>query len=321
MSTSSRVRDRLWLALRLVVSGGLLAYVVTSVGLSTIVDHLTALPWWAVVIPLGLAVLNVVISSYKWLLVLRLRGIDIPLRSLYLYYYIGQFFNAFLPTTIGGDGARMYYLYDRHEVGPDAASSVIVERATGLLSVFALAGLGGVFLLGRLSTTLVAAVVLGATVGIACSLWLLFDTRARWLFDRTVFRVEAFDLGSRLRSVHEAIWEYRSNPVGLLPIIGLSLLFRGVVVLNTYVVALGLGMDVPAGYFLVIVPLVELVLLVPISIQGFGVRETSYLYLFSAVGAAGELAVALGVVMQLVLGIFNNVVGGLVYVFDGLRRR
>lgn len=321
MATSSHVRDRLWLAVRLLVSGGLLAYIVVSVGLDTIIDTLLGVPLWVVVIALGLAMVNVGISAYKWQLVLRLRDIRIPLRYLYVYYYFGQFFNAFLPTTIGGDGARMYYLHRRHDVGADAASSVVIERATGLLSVFALAGIGGVVLIDHLPTVLVAAVVAGAVLGSLFSLWLLFDPRARRVFEATVFRVTAFDIGSRLRSVHEAIWEYRSSPFGLLPVIALSLVFRAIVVVNTYVVALGLGMEVPFGYFLVIVPLVELILLVPVSIQGFGVRETSYLYLFSAVGATGEVAVALGVVMQLVLGVFNNVVGGIVYALDGLVRR
>lgn len=321
MSPTTRLRDRLWLALRVAVSGGLLIYIIYSVGLDRILDHLDELPAWSIVAALGLATLNVAISSYKWQLVLRLRDLQVPFRHLYRYYYVGQFFNAFLPTTIGGDGARMYYLHNRHDVGPDAASSVVIERATGLLSVFALAGTGGLVLTGQLADVLVIAVVGGSVAGMAFSLWLLFDPRARAIFEATVFRVDSFDIGPRLRAVHESIWEYRSDPLGLLPVIGLSLVFRGVVVLNTYVVARGLGMDVPFGYFLVIVPLVELVLLVPVSIQGFGVRETSYLYLFGAVGASGDVAVALGIAMQLVLGVFNNVVGGLVYILDGLVRR
>lgn len=321
MPPASKLRRRLWLAIRLAVSGGLLVYIVTSVGVDLILEHLGVLPPWVVAVALGLSAANVLVSAYKWQLVLGLRGIDIPLRFLYLYYYIGQFFNAFLPTTIGGDGARMYYLHDRHDVGADAASSVVVERATGLLSVFALAGVGAIVLMDRVSDVIVVAVAGGSLVGMAFSVWLLFDPRARRLFEATVFRIATFDLGPRLRSVHEAIWEYRADPLGLLPVIALSLLFRAIVVVNNYVVAVGLGMDVSIGYFLVIVPLVELVLLVPVSIQGFGVRETSYLYLFGAVGVSADVAVALGIVMQLVLGVFNNVVGGVVYLLDGLRTR
>lgn len=319
MSPTSRTRSRLSLAGRIVVSAGLLWYVVSTVGLATIVEHVLELPAWVLPIALGLAVLNIVISTYKWRLLLRLRGIDLPVRTLFVYYYVGQFFNAFLPTTIGGDGVRMYYLHDRHGTGADAVSSVVLERVTGLVSVFVLAGLGAVVLFDRLPRWLATGVVLGATLGTTLALLVLFDRRVRSLLDVTVFRLPHLDLGDRLAGIHDALMDYRDRRRGLAIALGLSLLFRFIVVANTVVVAAGLGMDLSPWYFVVIVPVVEVLLLVPVSIQGVGVRETAYLHLFTAVGADAGLAVVLGVVMQLVLGVFNNVLGGAIYVLEGLR--
>ncbi|MFW6448068.1 MAG: lysylphosphatidylglycerol synthase transmembrane domain-containing protein [Halobacteriota archaeon] len=318
MSRTSRVRSWLWLLGRVVVSVTLLWYVVTSVGLGTIVDHVLELPAWVLPISLGLAVLNIGISAYKWQLLLRLRDIHLPARTLFVYYYVGQFFNAFLPTSIGGDGVRMYYLDDRHGIGPDAVSSVVLERVTGLLSIFVFAGVGGVVLFDQLPSWLASAVVLGSVGGTAFFLLVLFDRRVRRLLDATVFRVGHLGLGDRLAAVHDALMDYRGRTRGLGLALGLSLLFRLIVVVNTTVVAVGIGMDIPLGYYVVIVPVVEVLLLVPVSIQGFGVRETSYLHLFGAVGADAGLAVVLGVVMQLVLAVFNNLLGGVVYVLEGV---
>ncbi len=319
----SRRRELLrwgWVGGRIALSLGLLWYVLTSVGLETISDHILAVPGWVVPIALGLAFINIALSAYKWQLTLRLRDIRLTWRELFKYYYIGQFFNAFLPTTIGGDSARMYYLYDRHPVGEDAVSSVVIERATGLLSVFLLAGAGGLVLVGRISSVLVAGIVLGCGLGSLFALGVLFSRRLRAFLGRTMYRIERFDLGERLRAIHDAVLTYRDQPRALVRLIAISLVFRAIVVINTFVVAVGLGMDVSLGYFLVIVPVVEVLLLIPISIQGFGVRETTYLYLFSAVGATEGVAVSLGIVMQLVLTVFNNLVGGVFYIVDGLRR-
>lgn len=310
----------LWVLGRVALSIGLLWYVLTNVGLDTIVDHVLAVPAWVAATALVLAFVNIAISAYKWQLTLRLRDIDLPWRELFVYYYIGQFFNAFLPTTIGGDSARMYYLYDRHPVGQDAVSSVVIERATGLVSVFLLAGIGGIVLAGRISSMLAAGIVLGSAIGILIAAGILFSRWLRALLDRTVYRIQRLDIGHRLGAVHDAVLTYRDRPRALLVLIGISLVFRGIVVLNTIIVASGLGMDVSLGYFLVIVPVVEILLLIPISIQGFGVRETTYLYLFTAVGATEGVAVALGIVMQLVLTVFNNLVGAVFYIMDGLRR-
>jgi hypothetical protein len=59
------------------------------------------------------------------------------------------------------------------------------------------------------------------------------------------------------------------------------------------------------------------VLFLRVSIQGFGVGVASYVYLFGAVGAAAPDAVALGVIMSIVLGIVNNLIGGGIYLLHG----
>lgn len=314
-------RDRAWTIVRVVLSVALLWFILSSVGIDAVVSNLAVLPPAVLAVALGLAVFNVALSTYKWQLLLAIKDIRLPFRTLFTYYYIGQFFNAFLPTMIGGDGVRIYYLHDAHGAGADAASSVIVERLTGLMSVLAIGGFATLLLRSRLPTTVVATVLLVCVLGVSFLLALLFTSFGRRLFERTLFGIERFDLGDRLASVYDAVSAYRRSGRALGPVLVLSVLFRLVLVANNYVVAVGLGMDVPFAYFLVFVPLVELLLLVPVSIQGFGVRETTYVYLFGAVGASAGISLTLGVVMGLVLGVFNNLLGGVVYAFSGIRSR
>jgi len=309
--------QRLRTVLRVTVSLALLAFVVRSVGVDSFADALATVSPRILLVALGLSVVNVAVSTYKWGLLLRIKGIDVPFRTLVNYYYVGKFFNAFLPTNIGGDGVRVYYLHDGHDAGPDSVSSVVVERLTGLLTVLVLAGVASVFLLGRLPTAVVAAVFLVFVPGGVVLFGLLFTDAGRRLFERTLFRVERFGLGERVADAYGAIHAYRDAGRALVPVFALSVLYRLLLVVNHFLVALALGIHVPVVYFLAFVPLVELLLAAPVSIQGFGVREVSYVYLFGAVGVASGLALTLGVLMQLVLTVFNNVLGGLVYLANG----
>ena len=312
-------RDRAWVLLRVTFSAALLWFVLASVGVGSVASNLSVLSPSLLLLALALAVFTVALSAYKWQLLLAIKGIGLPFRTLFTYYYVGQFFNAFLPTMVGGDGVRIYYLHNNHDTGADAVSSVVVERLTGLVSVLAIGGVATVLLSDRLPAAVVAAVLLVCVPGVAFLLALLFTSTGRRLFDRTVFGIERFALGDGLASVYDAIAAYRHAGGALVPVLAASMLFRLVLVANNYVIAVGLGMNVPFAYFLVFVPLVELLLLVPVSIQGFGVRETAYVYLFGAVGTSSDVSLTLGVVMGLVLGVFNNVVGGVVYAASGLR--
>lgn len=302
---------------RIVVSLGLLSFILVSVGVETVVSHLAEIRPSILALALVLAVCNVGLSAYKWQLLLRIKGIRLPFRTLFRYYYIGQFFNAFLPTMVGGDGVRAYYLYDGHETGSDAVSSVVLERFTGLVTVLGIGGVAAVVALDRIPPVVGGAILLVCLPGVAVLLGLLFTKTGRGIFERTLFGVDRFDLGDRLATAYDAIYEYRDARRALVPVLLVSVLFRVVLVVNNYLVAVGLGMDVPFVYFLVFIPLVEVLLFIPVSLQGFGVRETSYVYLFGSVGASAGLALTLGVVMQLVLGVFNNVIGGVVYLYSG----
>ncbi len=306
--------DRVATILRLGISVALLTFIVNSVGVDKLVTNLSNVRPSFLLIATTLAVFNVALSAYKWKLLLLIKQIDLSFRVLFVYYYIGQFFNAFLPTMVGGDGVRAYYLQQNHGAGPDAVSSVFVERLTGLLTVLAIGGTATLFVSNRIPTVVVVAILLVCIPGATVLVALLFTDFGRDMFERTLFRVELFDVGDRLASVYDAVYEYRTARHMLVPVIGLSLLFRLVLIFNNYVVAVGLGMELPLVYFLVFIPLVEVLLFLPVSIQGFGVREMSYVYLFGSVGAATGTALTLALVMQLILGVLNNLIGGIVYV-------
>lgn len=307
-----QVRNLTLTIARIAISAVLLAVVVSRIGFDVLVEHLARIEPVVVGVAILLSVGNVTISAWKWRLLLGIKGRELPFRLLWTYYYIGQFFNAFLPTAIGGDAARIYYLHAEQDGGVDSVSSVVMERLTGLAAIFTVAGTAAIVGSGVVPGNVRRLAIAVSAIGLV-GIGLLFSNHTRSVLSGTVFRLDRFDIGHRTKNLFDSIQGYNAGFRQLGAVFALSLLFRGVLVVNNYVVAVGLGMDVPLLYFLVVVPIAELVLFVPISIQGFGVREATYVVLFTAVGASAPLALAVGVVMQLVLGVLNNVLGGIVY--------
>lgn len=313
LSLSKKTRSRLFLFVRISVSVGLLSYIVTRFGVGTILAGLRDIEITFFALALILSVLGIFLSAAKWGLLLRIKGFEFSNRSLVTYYYIGQFFNAFLPTAIGGDSARMYFLHRDSNTGIDSVSSVVVERLTGLLSICLIGGTAVILgrgLLSRQTTVL----IFGIASGVSLILVISFFTDAfTGPLERTLFRIDFLDAGDLLEKTYTSVIAYRQYSAKIGFVLVVSIFVRIISVIINYVVALGIGIDIDPVYFFVFIPVVELLLFVPVSIQGFGVREASYAYLFSLVGGSPTKAVSLAIAVQLLM-VLNNILGGLVYV-------
>lgn len=305
---------------RFAVSVLLLWFVLSRVGVTTLIENFAGIPLHFLAIAVVFSIANVGISAWKWRVLLRCKGITPSYVSVFEYYYIGQFFNAFLPTAIGGDTARMYYAYTDFDADADAVSSVAVERLTGLAVILLFGGVGAAVVVDRLPSLVTGSLLVVSIGGLTILSLALFTDVLRSSLERTAFRLEFYRFGHRLERVYTSIGEYRGDTRNLLIVVLLSAVFRIILVVNHYVVALGLDMQVPFIYFVIFIPLVELILFIPVSIQGFGVREASYVYLFAIAGAAAGTALTLGVIMQLILGVLNNLIGGGIYVIHSVRK-
>jgi uncharacterized protein (TIRG00374 family) len=319
VARTKRLRSVLSTILRVVISALLLWFVVSRVGIETLVRNLLSLDAVTLIVAIAMSVLGVGLSAWKWRVLLAVKGISLSLVAAWTYYYIGQFFNAFLPSIIGGDSARMYYLYTDTNDGSASVSSVVIERIAGLYSIFCIVFVALLIGYDLVPANLANAVLLGCGIGIVLTPAVVLTEHLRPLLEKSVFRVEKFDIGSRFEELYGAVYEYRQAKAALGIALILSIVFRFLLIGSNYVVAVGLGIDLPLVYFFVFIPLVEFLLFMPISIQGFGVREGAYLYLFSAVGVADGLALTFGVVMQLILRVINNLIGGVVYMVYGIR--
>jgi uncharacterized membrane protein YbhN (UPF0104 family) len=92
-------------------------------------------PFW--VLPACLFfVLSKVLSAYRLNVFFRARSIHIPAKMNVRLYWLGMFYNLFLPGGIGGDGYKVVFLRKRLKLAPRKLLTVIImDRLTGMLAL------------------------------------------------------------------------------------------------------------------------------------------------------------------------------------------
>ena len=157
-------RARLLLILRAGISTGLIALILWRADLGATLDALRGLRVPPIFGGLLSSVLAVSLRSYKWHLLLRVHGSGSSFGTSLRLTYMSTFLNNFFLGTLGGDVYRAYHASDYSRSAGGAASVVVMERATGLLSALLLALAAGIFLTYEFITAELLLVIIGVGV-------------------------------------------------------------------------------------------------------------------------------------------------------------
>jgi uncharacterized protein (TIRG00374 family) len=310
-------------AARLLVSGTLLGWLAWRMDwghLRHAFAHLR-LECWAV--GLILYLLSQLVSAYRWQLLARPLGFHRPLRHYLGFYFIGMYFNLFFPTSVGGDVVRAWYLDNRSGRRLTSLLSVLVDRLSGLLVLLTLGCVAvclSPFELPAWIWVSAWSLFLCAGAGLA-GLPLVARFLVGW--EEQVIGRWSHKWVSRLRalcwSLAESVLLYGRKPRLLLVTTALSLVVQSLNVVLVWMVGLALDAPVPASYYWVLVPMVTLLTLVPISLNGMGVREGGTVLFLAPLGISQGLAVMLAFLWFAAMSA-AAVVGGLVYLFGQFPR-
>jgi uncharacterized protein (TIRG00374 family) len=228
-------------------------------------------------------------------------------------YFVGSFFNMFLPTGVGGDAVKMYELSrDDHKVA-ESISSVLVDRFLGLFFLFAMALLAlivGQDLVPVEVRLVIAVVFLLSAVAVALVLqrtWIESVGRRIGL-GRLLGRFKV------LRDLYHSLHVY-SKPALFRASLA-SIAFNMLLVAGYYLLGKAVGIDLAPWYYFLLVPVISAVLLIP-SVGGFGVREGTTVLLFNQIGVSEAQALALALAYDLTLVVIG-LIGATVYIIQSV---
>jgi uncharacterized membrane protein YbhN (UPF0104 family) len=292
--------------LRIGVSAVLLAFIGWKTDWTKVSDHfarLNGVYWLGAVV---LLVLAQVISAKRWQLFAHAMRFERTLGQYTAYYFIGSYFNLLLPTSVGGDVMRVWYLNADSGRKMAALASVFLERVNGLLVLIALACFGALCSPVTLQWWIHALVwgIAGcAVLGIAAS---PFTRHVKWLPQQR---------REQLQTMHSLMYMPRlvANATGL------SILVQGLGVVSVWCVGMSLGLEVPIAYYCILGPMVSLLTLLPISVNGMGVREFGTFLFLAQLGVDESTSNTLAF-LWFAVSVTVSLLGGAVYLIGAYPR-
>ncbi|MDP1571243.1 MAG: lysylphosphatidylglycerol synthase transmembrane domain-containing protein [Vicinamibacterales bacterium] len=310
----------LLMAAKLAVSVGLLWWVLQDVDLGALGRMiLGAAPAW-IALAVGAYLVMLGLSVWRWQVLLRAQHIDVRARTLLQSWLVAIFFNNFLPSNIGGDVWRVADTAPAAGSKTLATTIVLVDRALGLVALFIVAAVGAAAarLLG-ITVPGVQWLWLGVGAGLLAGIPFLVAPRLLTLLLAPARATGHAWILERATRFEDSFTRFRAKPASLAGAFAGAIGVQLIIVLFYAFTAYGLGIPLPLAAAGVLVPVSLVVQMVPVSINGFGVREAVFVYFFARFGLASESAIALSLLATALVMLLSLVGGGVFLTRPGVR--
>ena len=289
--------------LRLAITAIILAILAMGIDMAESARAIAAIDLRYLALVLALVALDRMVMILRWVLLLRASGIPISTGDAARLFLVSSFVGSFLPAGIGGDAARAYGLSRDAATGSEAIASVAVDRILGVFSIVVMAMVGVMAWAPAREDWRIAAAILALTI--ACSAVFWASDWLRWAIpgahhDHAIAR--------RVLRLSDAVGRYRGRSGVLAHVMAWSLFVQLLRITQAYFLGRGLGLEVPFSYYLLFMPLGLLMLLLPISISGFGVPQGVIVWLLRPVGVSDPQSFALSTLIVLT-GLAGNLPG------------
>jgi glycosyltransferase 2 family protein len=306
------VRSRL---VRLAIAAGLTGYLLWISHPGEIVRATArAAPSWLLA-ACALVLVDRTLMAWRWVALLRPLTTARPprLADVIRVFFVSTFVGTFLPASVGGDVVRAFSL-GRHDVpAAPAIASVAMDRALGVVSILLL----GLFSLALLHTEVPRGVhvilVLGGAGSLAVAV-VIFSDRVADLAARAIALMPHAWIRHAGQSLLDAVRTYRHHHGILAAVLMASVAVQVIRVLQAWCLGRALQIDAPVTLYLVTIPAILLIMLLPITVNGLGTSQAAFLWTFGAAGVARPAAFALSVLF-VALGVLGNLPGGVLYAF------
>ncbi len=260
----------------------------------------------------ALVVLDRALNAYRWVVLLRALtpGSRPPLAAVMRIFFVSSFVGNFLPS-IGGDVYRAYQLAQLAVPPAQAAASVLMDRALGVLSMVLVSTAALAFLRDIDVPGVVPALIIAAA-GCVLAAAGVFSERAATLALGLMNLVPSPRLHHVVRSLTDAVRRYADHRGPLISVLACSIGVQLLRVAQAYCLGRSLDIAEPLTVYLVFIPLITLVMQIPITVGGLGTSQYAFERLFGYAGVAAPQAVALSILF-LALGTLGNLPGGVIY--------
>jgi len=287
-------------AAKVVVSFLLLAFLFSRIDASRLwagARH-ASLPW--LIAALVIWTLNIAASTWRWHLLLDAQDVKMPRRKLFGSFLVANFFNNFLPSNIGGDVIRIRDTASAAQSTRLAATVVLVDRGLGLMGLVLIAAMGASLAVGLRGQGVLPIwpswLWLGFFVSAAVAVPAMYSPAGLGKVLKPLTFLHPEWVEAQIHHLTETLSRFRQKPSSLIGCFGGAVVVQALVVAFYLAVVYALNIPVTPSDLAVIVPLSIVVQMLPVSLNGFGVREATFSFYFTRVGLPIESAILLSLV-------------------------
>lgn len=261
-----------------------------------------------------------ILGFLRWRMLLKAAQIDIPIKRLITSFSGGIFFSIVLPSTIGGDLVKTADLAEQTRKAKEVIATVLLDRLSGYIGLVLV--ILPTLLLNRdlMQDKVVISSISAIVIILVIILLVLFN---KFIYSKITSFLAAPGAGrikEAIKDLHREIHIFQHHRKLIIYNLALSFIIQIIMPVSVYFIALSLGVKVSFSSFLIFLPIIGAITLLPIAIGGLGLRESLFVVYFAKVGVAKQLAVAMSL-LSFSFVLFYGAVGGLIYVLTVHNRR
>ena len=262
------------------------------------------------------------LGSFQWHLLLRGGGVYLPFKDSFKLYFVGLFFNNFLPANVGGDAVK---IYDVVRVGNDpyrVFAITLLDRVVGITGLCILALFATLVIRtgeGLINLNLYTLIFIACVVPVF--ILATTSTVSKGL-RRLIGSIGLWGIGTRFNQVLDHLSEFKRLRTLLIKVVFVALVVQSLRIATHMVVANALNIELHpfnVFHFFIFIPLLGLIMILPISINGLGVREGTGILLFTQIGFSSEQALLMEFITYFVM-VVVSMIGGVFFITRNISR-
>ncbi len=305
--------------LKILLSVLLFAYVVAKVSPRNVWGTMKLADPSLLAAAAALFLLSSLIGSWLWARLLRAQGVSIPYPKAASYYFVGLFFNNFLPSNIGGDIARISDASKHAAHVSPVFSATLMDRLIGVVSIGFLAVVASVAVLDRLHLYAIYWATLAMFLLAVAFFATIFNRGILEAFERPFRAIGAQRVERAIARIMDDLHGFRSQGGALTAAFVASTLVQISRIYVHYLVGVALGVRISIAYYFLFVPVLAALISLPISLNGLGVREGAAVVLFQMAGLTREQSFSIPFLTYIV-SVLISLLGGLIFISRTPRR-
>lgn len=250
------------------------------------------------VIALILYVTGQIVSARKWMILSQRLKFENSFKRYLNLYFLGMFYNIFLPTNIGGDIIKVIKLNDKKTFGiKRAVISVLADRITGVCVLVFFILFGFLFYTNIMIINIVnIGIILASLLGLAAFVYIVKHENI---------------IPEKYKNIYDLVLSLCEKVV-ILKITFWSLLFHLFLLFIHCCVAQMYNLNIPFSYYLLLYPITAIVASLPLSINGIGLKEFVYVYMLKAFNIDTSTAILFAMTFNMIV-LFASTLGFIPY--------